>query len=510
MRSEPRLPAAGARHRRGLFLGLFFAAIGVPACTEVIVQKAPPSPEPTPTPTATEEPTAEPPPPSPPKDPLVVDLGAVKAGTDVTFDVPAGALGFQIQMEGEIGDFDPDRPFGIDRIVDPTGKVVHDKFTPNGGTKPTSTAAFDSIAVAAVPQGENATEVPAGKWTVRFGVDGGTGTPTVQGKVRIQSSGDGTFRGGTLDLHVHVPTGLQIEGATVDATKASADTRLKRRIDLFFQIAKQLIGFDRGEVVFHAEKASLAQLDDNEILDGFAVSAGTKDGTQSMHVLFTNAINQGGQPVAAGISPGIPGAAGIFGRNVSGIIVAPMDDDQTDALTMLHEMGHFIGLNHTTEFDGQSADPLSDTPRCTTIANQQLGSCGDRANVMFPAGPIAGPVALSPTQVRVYRGSPVYKALTSPSAKTMSFAPPPSEAPSSSVPMRVRIRRSGSTQLSPVERELSMGFCGLTKIDGRAMAARLGEAAAVSQLRAAAADSDLAPYVRGRARIALQQLGASP
>lgn len=504
MLTDPCLPARerpARRSRLPLFLGLLLTSFLVPSCTEVIVKKAAPSDQTTPAPTVTDEPTSEPTPTPPPStNPLVIDLGAVKAGADVTFEIPAGALGFQIQMEGEVADFEQERPYGIERIVDPTGKVVHADFTPNGGTKSTSTAAFDTIAVAAVPQGDNATSVPAGKWTVRFGVEGNASSkPTVQATVRVQSSGDGTFRGGTLDLHVHVPTGLRIEGATVDAAKASADTKLTRRIDLFYQVAKQLIGFDRGEVVYHAEKAALAELDDNEILDGFAVSAGAKDGAPQMHVLFTNAIRQGGEPIAAGISPGIPGAAALYGRGVSGIIVASLEDEQTDALVMLHEMGHFFGLNHTTEFDGQSSDPLEDTPRCTTITNQPQ-SCGDRKNVMFPAGPIEGPVTLSPSQIRVYRGSPSYKATSS--AKTMSTS---SAAPPDA--MRMRVRRSGTAHLSAVERELSTGFCGLTKIDGPAMVARLGEATAVAQLRTAAADADLPPFVRGRARVALRALG---
>ena len=42
--------------------------------------------------------------------------------------------------------------------------------------------------------------------------------------------------------------------------------------------------------------------------EGFAVSTGETDGTQNLHILLTNSIRQGGQPIAVGISPGIPGA----------------------------------------------------------------------------------------------------------------------------------------------------------------------------------------------------------
>ena len=42
------------------------------------------------------------------------------------------------------------------------------------------------------------------------------------------------------------------------------------------------------------------------------------------------------------------------------------------------------------------------------------------------------------------------------------------------------------------------------------MVARHGRAAAIAQLRAAALDTDLAPFIRGRASLALQQLAANP
>ncbi|MBX3190041.1 MAG: hypothetical protein KF819_23650 [Labilithrix sp.] len=488
-------------------LGFFVCALlATTACTEQIIIKQGPAPD---APTVDDEepaPTPSPTPPTP-SDPLVVDLGAVQAGVDVPFEVPAGALGFNIVMEGEVADFDQDRPYGIERIVDPNGKTVHASFMPVGGTKSTSTAAFDTIAAASVPQSEAVAEtIPAGKWTVRFGVENNpSAKPTVYAKVRIQSSGDGAFYGGKLDLHVHVPTGLRVGGATVNPAEAASDSRIKERLDLFFQLTTQLLGIERGEVTFHTAAARFAELDDQEILQGFAVSRGAEDGTQALHVLFTNEISQGGQPIAAGISPGIPGAATVFGRGVSGIIVATYSSRDEDVLTMFHEAGHFFGLNHTTEFDGQSADPLADTPRCNGISGGNLGSCPDRTNIMFPAGAIDGPVTLSPTQKRVYRGSPIYKAFPAGTKQTQSWSPFAPQAIDLST-IRRRFRASGRP-LSRVESELSLGYCGLTPIDAGGMVARLGEATAVAQLSAAANDLDLSPIIRGRAKVALAKLG---
>ena len=52
-------------------------------------------------------------------------------------------------------------------------------------------------------------------------------------------------------------------------------------------------------------------------------------------------------PMTRGHEDIVRRAAGIFGRGVSGIIVVAGEGAQGDALTMAHEFGHFIGLNHT-------------------------------------------------------------------------------------------------------------------------------------------------------------------
>ena len=480
----------------------------VPACAQkkVIVHGAPAAGE-TPPEEDPEEEQPEETTDSPATNPLVIDLGEVQSGTDATFEIPEGALGFNIVAEGRIVDFDQEHPFGIQRITAPDGTVVHDNFTPNGGTNPTSIASFDVIAAASVPQSENVPKDLAGKWKVRFGVYGSTASKVkLKGKVRVQSSGDGTFHGGQLDLHLHVPDGLEIGGHKVDASKAASDPAIKERVDTFFALTSELLGIEKGEVSFHEEGGAYQELDGvQELLDGFAISKGADNGTQALHILMTNLIAQDGQPFAAGISPGIPGAATVFGRGVSGIIVTTSEYAEQDVLTMLHEAGHFFGLNHTTEFDGQSADPLSDTPVCENISQNpnDLIECPDRTNVMFAAGAIDGPVTLSPTQKRVYRGSPIYRAFTAESSgRTMSFVP--------SAPLSIKrtFRISGSSALSPVERELSFGFCGLNPLDANGLVKRHGRDAAIAQLRAAAADRDLVPYIRGRANLALRALGA--
>ena len=71
-----------------------------------------------------------------------------------------------------------------------------------------------------------------------------------------------------------------------------------------------------------------------------------------------------------GISAGIPGSQGIKGShngiliNLNAHQVGGSLQDQLLAESIGHEMGHFLGLYHTTEAEGSLFDPISDTPQC--------------------------------------------------------------------------------------------------------------------------------------------------
>jgi len=50
--------------------------------------------------------------------------------------------------------------------------------------------------------------------------------------------------------------------------------------------------------------------------------------------------------------------------------------------TLAHEVGHFLGLRHTTEHQGVSEDPITDTPSCPSPDDAYR--CRDSTNFMFP------------------------------------------------------------------------------------------------------------------------------
>jgi len=115
---------------------------------------------------------------------------------------------------------------------------------------------------------------------------------------------------------------------------------------------------------------------------------------------------------AAGFTGAIPGPPGRFDSAASGVVVERLGNAGRMGTLLAHEVGHFVGLRHTTELDTDpdtgglrvaGADPISDTPSCPS--GTEISDCPDYRNLMFPIFPFDG-LSLTPGQVAVLRGSP--------------------------------------------------------------------------------------------------------
>jgi hypothetical protein len=163
----------------------------------------------------------------------------------------------------------------------------------------------------------------------------------------------------------------------------------------------------------------------------------------------------GGALNVIGIDGTIPGPSSFGGTISSGAAVSAADIDHTSscgttfapsacgpdrtAYTAAHEGGHFLGLYHTTERNGDAFDPLSDTKKCpcqncaqpissrancasvnplaapTLVTNDFCVSpattpeCGGGDDLMFWLVAAQSTGALSPQQGQVMRANPVVR-----------------------------------------------------------------------------------------------------
>ncbi len=142
---------------------------------------------------------------------------------------------------------------------------------------------------------------------------------------------------------------------------------------------------------------------DGEALTGFGNLRFEKEADRySIDIFLVNDIMVAGSSVL-GFSPSLPGAAGMHGNRRNGLVFKTADlgfDNRHVGRVMAHEIGHFLGLRHTTEAaHGQdddasleiaervgTTDPIADTEECESVF--ELGAaCPDATNLMFPIAP---------------------------------------------------------------------------------------------------------------------------
>ncbi len=223
-----------------------------------------------------------------------------------------------------------------------------------------------------------------------------------------------TFSAGTLHVNLHF-CGLNDLSAASAAGNASFQTLFNefQRILLQAGIQPQTAGTYDCPSADQTRLAVIENLDTNnngqadELEDLFALSG--QAAAAGLSIFFVQEIDDGdGSDTSfiAGIAGGIPGPGPIRGTIQSGVAVTigdstigPLTTAQLlrRGRTMAHEVGHYLGLFHTTERCGADAtvcesvpvpnvafnvDPLSDTPACPKSADADPpGPAGPDGNV---------------------------------------------------------------------------------------------------------------------------------
>lgn len=340
----------------------------------------------TPTGTATPTPTATPVPDPTPLvttngDIITYDFGtiALPSGESPTFaiDVPATAIGIDFIINGAAAD--AAKIFAFFDLQAPGNRTVIDDTT-NG---PVRQGYNNGVMSFAVPADDSSTSsVEAGQWTFHvaaFNANGSLASSNPQVLVKVRTAAGGTVPDGLVDMNVIVVNGAGITAAQAAASGSEVQLAIAHMNSLY-----STIGLAVGDVAFYdfqdSNFAVLTTTDEMQQL--FEVSG---DAALDPRVnLFIVGDLQGDLNGAAGIAGGIPIPMDLNGTIHSGVVLYLQGSGTGTGEVMAHEVGHSLGMYHTTEFDG-SNDPISDTVGCAagTISTTP-GACPDATNVMFP------------------------------------------------------------------------------------------------------------------------------
>lgn len=414
------------------FAGLVGLSLAAAACEGFLPAEDEDEDEtPTPTNTATSTPSAAPTPVTTTDGDIVtIDWGtiALDAGESPRFDftAPAGTISIDFMAIGAAAD--AAKIFGFFSLTSPAGTVIN-----NGATAPARQAFAEGAMSFSLPSDDSAiTQVAPGNY--RFHVlafDPATDAfvdsdPQVLVKIRTAPSG---VPAGEIDVNVIV-----VEGVGINASQAC--TAGNPVLDgLAYAAADDpaalyySIGMVIGEVTCYdlTGSSQFTDVNQDELSALFETSAGIGDQRINLFIVDSFSDQLG---FAAGVAGSVPIPMQVNGTPRSGVAIKYDPSASVMGETIAHEMGHSLGLYHTSEFNAATYgyDPISDTPTCPTLGSGYGGSgCADDTNVMFPqlTGMMdsftAGQATVIKPTVHIRRqGTPAF----APAATKLAYPPP--------------------------------------------------------------------------------------
>ncbi len=314
--------------------------------------------------------------------------------------VPASAFGFTIEVVPDVsgpGDF-----YGLAELAGPDGRIYFstyaDRATPERHWFTPRGAAGFVLPITDRP----GMELVPGGGVYRFELLRTTGSTVGSLRVRARVHQGDPAAPGLVDLSVWIAAGQPFDAAT-----AATNARMTQILSVSGAILGTR-GLAVGAVVFRdvvdpAFDVVTIFPDDAELRALLSLSASAPR-PGALNVFLVRALDDASAPpgtFTAGRAGTLGGPFG-DGHDTSGVVVG---DDGTRtaariAQTLVHEIGHQLGLRHTAEQDG-THDLIGDTPDCPPTGTDALCPVEGGGLLMHWQG--AALALVSPTQGSVLR-----------------------------------------------------------------------------------------------------------